>query len=555
LVSGIGNKQSLDYALVELEGKYRDSSNEVACEPNGTQSWLRVRKVAEINSDFKIVTMTASLGLLSGRLHATASYMRQRNQRTLQELYSVHLDGKLEDGDCGSGVVNHDLGDLCGHIVAGKIGTGFAYIVPAKQVFEDIFNRLGGDVTLVPVKPNCSKRFPTDRAGLEPRRLVELASKQYFSELKQPTQSNDEESNISNSTRINPIPAASPILPIGRQMPGSQCKRTMGRVQGPLEPQNSPRRPRLLDPVNSIRSRVSARQSNASAFNADGKGKGRKEDHSGQQKSSITSMRNRQIATDALSSLTFEQRFFALPSDLQVQIISSLRIPDILNLRVTSRSWHNLISLNETPISRAFLEQSPFPRFVINLYPLPDPSEITLHYICGQWHRLFVASRLSAAMTEWITKDIFLRTTETKLLDFFPQKALMRRRLVPVLFVMFHFFETYRHLHIKRLVEQSYGLRREPYTTNPIELQILSMYDNETLLQVHQVFPLLVSALSRMLRPPSYLSRIERSLRGYHKRPPPSHVNAVIFCIGGLREVAKFSEIEDYEVRRMAVDD
>lgn len=174
--------------------------------------------------------MTASSGFLSGKLRATASYMRLPNQRTLQELYSVRLDGKLADGDCGSGVVDQLAGHLYGHIVAGSVGTGFAYIVPAMQVFEDILDRLGGDVT---------------------------------------------------------------------------------------------------------------------------------------------------------SSLTFEQRFFALPSDLQVQIIASLSIPDILNLRIASRNWHNLISLNETPISRAFLEHNPVPHFAICLYPLPDPSEITLHYICG----------------------------------------------------------------------------------------------------------------------------------------------------------------------------
>lgn len=96
-------------------------------------------------------------------------------------------------------------------------------------------------------------------------------------------------------------------------------------------------------------------------------------------------------------------------------------------------------------------------------------------------------------------------------------------------------------------------LLREACTMNPVELQIMSMHDNETLLQVHQVFPLLVSSLCRKLRPPSYLSRIERSLRGYHKDPPPAHVHIAIFCIGGLREVARFSEIEDFDARRTAV--
>jgi hypothetical protein len=546
LVSETGTKQSLDYALVELEGVYRDGNNEIACEPNGTQRWLRVRRAAEIDSDVKIITMTASSGLLSGKLSATASYMRLPNQKTFQELYSVHLEGKLSDGDCGSGVVDQAVGDLYGHIVAGSIGTGIAYIVPAVEVFEDIRNRLG-DVTLVHVKPKHPKHFSTDRTRLEPLRLVEFASKQYFSELKQPTQSRKDGNNANKSNPIGPMTAASFILPNGNLMPDTQYKRTVSPLMGPPQQQNSPRRPRHLDSISGFRSKLSTRQSNAPTSNIGGRGKSKEGRF-------VTAMRNQQKATNVTSSLTFEQQIFALPSDLQVQIVASLPIPDILNLRIVSRTWQNLISLNETPISRAFLEYNPLPRFATCLYPLPDPSEITLHYICGQWHRLFVASKLSAVMTEWITKDFFLRRTEAKQLEFLPEQARMHRRLVPLLFIIYHFFETYRHLHIKRLLEQGHGLLHEAYTTNPIDLQIMSMYDNETLLQVHQVFPLLVLILCRKLRPPSYLSRIERSLRGYHKDPPPPHVHVAIFCIGGLRKVARFSEIEDYEARRAAVD-
>ena len=548
LVSETGTKQSLDYALVELEGANRDGSNEVALEPNGTQRWLRVRQVAKIiSSDVGIISVTASSGLLSGKLYATASYMRLPNQRTLQELYSVRLNGKLAHGDCGSGVVDQVMGDLYGHIVAGSIGTGIAYIVPAMHVFEDIMNRLGGDVTLLPVEMKHSKRFPADCTGLEPLRLVEFGSKQYFRQLKQPSQSKEDQNNANKSLPITPITATSLILPVDGKMPGTQYERTISPVMGLSQQQDGPRRPRLRHPINGFQSKLLTRQSNAPASNVWSKGKGKEERF-------VTSIRNQRGATGMTNVLIFEQRFFALPSDLQVQIIAYLRIPDILNLRIVSRNWYNLISLNEMPISRAFLEHNPFPRFATYLYPLPDPSEITLHYICGQWHRFFMASKLSAVITEWITTDIFLRKTEAKRLEFLPQQARMHRRLVPLLFIIFHFFEMYRHLHIKRLLDQGYGLLREAFTTNPIELQIMSMYDNETLLQVHQFFPFLVMALCGKLRPPSYFSRIERSIRGYHQDPPPPHVPAAIFFIGGLREVARFSAIEDYEARRTAVD-
>lgn len=140
IASEAGPQQILDYALVELEGRYRNGINEVPCSPNSTQRWLRVIKAKKIGSAdvVNIVTMTASSGFLKGKLYSTASYIRLPYQRVLQEVYTVHLNGKLADGDCGSGVVDQQDGQLYGHIVAGSAGTGLAYIVPAIKIFEDI---------------------------------------------------------------------------------------------------------------------------------------------------------------------------------------------------------------------------------------------------------------------------------------------------------------------------------------------------------------------------------------------------------------------------------
>ncbi|MDA4133440.1 MAG: hypothetical protein OK454_10010, partial [Thaumarchaeota archaeon] len=140
-------------------------------------------------------------------------------------------------------------------------------------------------------------------------------------------------------------------------------------------------------------------------------------------------------------------------------------------------------------------------------------------------------------------------------MEFAPQRERMRRRLIPLLFTIFHFFETYRDLHIRYLAEHDgRGLRQTPYTLNPIEVAIMSMYDDKTLLSVHQVFPLVVSAFLRRLRPPSYAGRVERSLRGYLREKPPDEVHVATLCIGGLRQVERFWEIKGYNSRRAAVD-
>jgi hypothetical protein len=239
---------------------------------------------------------------------------------------------------------------------------------------------------------------------------------------------------------------------------------------------------------------------------------------------------------------------------LQTQVIAFLPLPDVLNLRLTSKSWHALVTRNEIPIVRHHLEHN-IPAYARRLYPVNGPSEINFHYLCGLWHRLHVAAKLSFLMSEWVTKDIFLRQTEAQRIGFAGQHERMRRRLIPLLFTVFHFFETYRKLHLEHIAEHGgHGLTQEPYTMNPIELKIMNMYDDQTLLRVHEVFPLVISSFCRRLRPPTYVGRVERSLRGYIREKPADEVHVAILCVGGLRQVERLWEIKGYNSRRSAVD-
>lgn len=224
-------------------------------------------------------------------------------------------------------------------------------------------------------------------------------------------------------------------------------------------------------------------------------------------------------------------------------------------MRLASRSLHALVSYNETPITRYHLDHH-IPAYAKRLYPIPEGGGLNFHYLCGIWHRLHVAAKLSYFICEWVSKEIFFRTTPEKKLQFAPQRERMRRRLIPILFTTFHFFETYRKLHLKHVAESNgRGLRREPYTVNPIEAEIMKMYDDRTLLRVHETFPLVLSSFCRRLRPPTYVGRVERSLRGYLREKPPDEVHVAILCIGGLRQVERIWEIKGYNARRVAVDD
>ncbi|ROT40103.1 F-box domain-containing protein [Sodiomyces alkalinus F11] len=250
----------------------------------------------------------------------------------------------------------------------------------------------------------------------------------------------------------------------------------------------------------------------------------------------------------------FERLFFALPSELQIQILSSLPLADVLNVRLASRPWYALMRFHEIPIVRYHLDHH-VPAYARRLYPTSDTSTVNFQHLCGLWHRLHVAAKLSFLMCEWITKEIFLRTTEPQRLEFAPSHERMRRRLIPLLFTLLHFFEIYRKLHLQYILEHDgYGLRHVPFTLNPIEAQIMNMYDGQTLLRVHQIFPLVVSSFCRRLRPPSYVGRVERSLRGYLREKPADEIHVAILCLGGLRQVERFWEIKGYNSRRAAVD-
>ncbi|ROW18009.1 hypothetical protein VPNG_00397 [Cytospora leucostoma] len=253
------------------------------------------------------------------------------------------------------------------------------------------------------------------------------------------------------------------------------------------------------------------------------------------------------------SPLPFDQLFLNLPNELQIQIIASLPLSDVLNLRVASRAWHCMVTLNESPIVRYQLAHE-VPAYAKRLYPVSETTGYTLHYLCGLWHRLHVAAKLSRRMCDWCTKEIFLKTTRDQVASFASQRERMYRRLIPLLFTVFHFLEKYRKLHLQYILEHGYGLERTPYTLNPIEVQIMNMYDDRTLLQVHQVFPLIVASFCRRLRPPSYAGRVERAVRGYLREKPADELHTAILCLGGLRQVLRLWEVKGYNTRRGVAD-
>ncbi|PSS07107.1 hypothetical protein M430DRAFT_192859 [Amorphotheca resinae ATCC 22711] len=386
---------------------------------------------------------------------------------------------------------------------------------------------------------------------MDPLHITEFASERYFSKLRQLNENAENAANASSSTGPAvapnaPLPPSSQqptfTLPLGnprqRQVENEtiplrtsdQKKRSLGHDLTSLRTQ---RRPSFSGSFGSLRSKVSVIHKTPS----------------------IAEQHEQVLAEEDRPSqaLTLADLFLALPNELQEHIIAPLPIHDILSLRLVSKSFHGLVALNESPIARYHVAHS-LPPYALRLYPVPNRTDINLHYLCSIWHRLHVSSKLSAMIARQAVKEIFLRTTPAQLKEFEPQHRRMRQRLMPLVFTLFHFFETYRDLHVRHLLANGTPLNQQAFVLNPIECQIMAMYDDQTLLKVHQAWTLIISSFSRRLRPPSYAGRIERSIKGYLKDRPPDEVYTTILMIGGLRQAQRFWETKRYNIRRAAVD-
>ncbi|KID78778.1 uncharacterized protein G6M90_00g026700 [Metarhizium brunneum] len=100
---------------------------------------LSAARIAVLPKDgARVITHTASGGQMTGSILGMPSYARLPRGKSFQEVFAVHLDGPLADGDCGSAIFGADTGELFGHIVAGCRSTGFAYVMAARHVFPKL---------------------------------------------------------------------------------------------------------------------------------------------------------------------------------------------------------------------------------------------------------------------------------------------------------------------------------------------------------------------------------------------------------------------------------
>lgn len=122
----------------------------------------------------------------------------------------------------------------------------------------------------------------------------------------------------------------------------------------------------------------------------------------------------------------------------------------------------------------------------------------------------------------------------------------MEKRLVPGLFILFHFFEKLRNAMI--------AAYPNPFDVKMMERTIIESYESDVLVEAHQVYQVLHTAFNRKFRPPSYAGVFERTIRGWTKAPASDAQKLHLLIFGGLRDLKNVMRLPVYNDRLKALE-
>jgi hypothetical protein len=236
--------------------------------------------------------------------------------------------------------------------------------------------------------------------------------------------------------------------------------------------------------------------------------------------------------------------FFALPTELRIYILRELHYIDILSLRLASRSFHQLIEVNEAQIVRHHMEYH-VPRHILELYP--PPLDLNLKFLTSLAQRQWLSCNMAQHLAEYISKQIQGRSLAGN--EYLRLQHLrIRRRLVPLIFTLFHFFERYRY----KLLAETYVDNKVSCTVigkhSPIQQEIMEAYNPALLLRVSQTYHLLLYLLYQRLTPPNRAFSFTRPSEALDQSFEDGIVKLLI--VGGIRQVERIWSIKNRSRRR-----
>ena len=252
--------------------------------------------------------------------------------------------------------------------------------------------------------------------------------------------------------------------------------------------------------------------------------------------------------------------FFAMPNEIQVQILCCLGTSDILSLRITSKPLEELLQLNASAISHLVLRNSSLglnQKVLEKFYPRPLPIE-NLDYFLKMMHREKVILGMVSTIADYVQMEVYQVKSASRRKQFAPSRARMESRLKASSFIIYHFLERYRAGLMRdseRTCSKSPGtcmVEPGPFRTEMQKL-IIDGYPEDMLLPAFQFYRVMVSAYRQKLRPPTYAGTIERKLRGWDRTPASDADVAQVLIYGGMEEVLKIMLHPSYGARLQAL--
>ncbi|KAG0642915.1 hypothetical protein HOY80DRAFT_572530 [Tuber brumale] len=265
-------------------------------------------------------------------------------------------------------------------------------------------------------------------------------------------------------------------------------------------------------------------------------------------------------ATTSKGSCSLGALFFGLPVELQLEVVNKLCFFDLLSLRRTSQKFRELTMHNESHIVRHHIGQW-VPLHITKLYPPPTDVPPTLGYLTDLAYKQRVSTHLALSLARQIVKEMMGGRQSRRMSKEATEYVLNQLRLgmAPLIFALFHFFETYRTRRLERLWgnddHDSSMAGLDPLSlADKMRLQgdIISQYPDNLLLQVHQMYHLLLHLFMRRMSSPS--PPVQRTLGYWTRQRPPNQAFAKVLILGGIKEVWHIYRIKGFCRRRKALD-
>ncbi|KAL9123163.1 MAG: hypothetical protein Q9187_000279 [Circinaria calcarea] len=250
-----------------------------------------------------------------------------------------------------------------------------------------------------------------------------------------------------------------------------------------------------------------------------------------------------------LNGEMFVESFSNLPGELQIAVLLYIDVDVLFALRMSCRTFFDVIQTHQSPIVRNILRQRDSTAAATILYPSPSPpSSATWDFLLQLVHRGSVVRKLAQKIVEFIMVKTYICKTKEQMKEFAHN---LTKTLSHLLMYISHFLESYRAALVRSRDQLPDGVFPNH---QKIQRQIIERYDLQSIYLAHAMFNILSLVVYRKLRPPSYAGDLERKLRGWSKQPATREDVVKLLVVGGLDEVKRVIEHKTYAERRDALE-